>query len=270
MNWMIFPTLLVAVFLFIAGVRLSRLKTNRTTVVLILLLGVLLALPGIIFATYYLKFFGEATWFYYFRSLPGSELAAGGAGLLTGWLHGRFKQSERFQKIAGRAFFPGLLLMGLLVPYLKPIIRQPNWNSFSDRWSDNVCLQSSDSSCGPACVATLLKLFGKPANEKEVARESFTSAFGTENWYLARALRRRGLTVHYFAEPLGTMTLHIPAIAGVRLTESSTGHFITLLGKQGENYIVGDPLVGLGLLTEKELFNQYNFTGFFMAVNSTR
>ena len=230
--------------------------------------GLIMAAPGILFAVYYLKFLGEPVWLYQFRSVPGSELTAGSAGFIAGLLHGKFSAGKRFRKVAGYSFFPGLLAIGLVVPYLKPIARPPDWNLFRDVWSNDVCLQTSESSCGPACAATLLRRLGGSVTEKEIAAASFTSRNGTENWYLARALRARGVQVQFIFEPDLNKPWPFPAIAGVRLPDSgNTGHFITVLGRSGDKYIVGDPITGRAIQSQSELQGSYDFTGFFMVVS---
>jgi hypothetical protein len=220
----------------------------------------LAALPGAVFVAYYFKVLGEPIWLYEFRSLPGSELAAAGAGFLAGCLHGRFSTSARFRTIVGNRLFAILLFFGLIGPYVKPLLLPPRWSQFEDRWSDGVCLQTSESSCGPACAATLLRQLGQPASEKEIARESYTSRHGTENWYLARALRRHGAPVQFILQTDASQPWPCPAIAGVRLGES--GHFITILRCQGDKYVIGDPLGGQHAQSQADWRNVYQFTGF--------
>ena len=116
---------------------------------------------------------------------------------------------------SARLALPFLRCTGLLVPYLKPMLLPPKWQQFQDRWSDNVCLQTSESSCGPACAATLLRQLCKTGTEEQVARESFTSRTGTENWYLGRTLRKHGVEVQYTFEPDVGKPWPFPAIAGV-------------------------------------------------------
>jgi Peptidase C39 family len=197
MNYWFIPTLLLALILFGIGALLASKLESRLSFWLLTIVGVLTSVPAVVFAIYYLRVFNEPLWLYGFRSWPCSELAASGAGFLAGLLHGRYSSKQRFRRIAGRWFFPGTLILGLLVPYAKPILRPPRWGEFQDRWSEGVCLQTSESSCGPACAATLLRQLGKPATEKELARASYTSRSGTENWYLARTLRQRGIQVRF-------------------------------------------------------------------------
>lgn len=266
MNYVLIPTLLIAAVLFAIGSAMAR-RSSNGKFLLLLLFGAAAALPGVVFALYYFKIFGEAIWLYKFRSIPFTELTASGAGFLAGLLDGKLVSDEKFRRIAGRPFFAGVLALGLIVPYLKPIVLRPRWNEFQNRWSDGVCLQTSESSCGPACAATLLKRRGQTMTEVEIARASFTSRTGTENWYLARALRKCGMDVRFVLQTNLSDAWPYPAIAGVRLPKSdNSGHFITVLDRRGDNYVIGDPIEGEINLSQAEFRRLYTFTGFFMVV----
>src|SRR5882724_5995068 len=106
MNYLLIPTLLIATTLFVLGARLGRRKQSGLQFQALCGLGAVLAIPGVLYSAYYLKIFGEPIWFYQFRSVSFIELAASGAGLLPGLLHGRFSDNEKFQRIAGRRLFP--------------------------------------------------------------------------------------------------------------------------------------------------------------------
>ena len=61
----------------------------------------------------------------------------------------------------------------------------------------------------------------------------------------------------------------IPSIAGVRLPASgNTGHFITVLDRTGDSYVIGDPLEGKIVRSQSELRDAYEFTGFFLLVST--
>lgn len=265
LNLMLWPTALVAAGLFCLG-RLAeqRLATSGFRLVFALGAGVL-ALPGILFAAYYTKLLGERIWLYEFRALPGSELSAAGIGLLAGFIHGLRLKHSWLQGQLRRFTVPTLVALTILVPYLKPVIRPLNWNQLQNKWEDDVCIQSTPSSCGPASAATLCRLAGKAADEVDLARESYTYAGGTENWYLARSLRKRGMNVTFVKQDIESLTPPLASIAGVKL-QQGTGHFIALIGMDGTNYIVGDPLIGREILSLQDLKSQYRFTGFFMLV----
>lgn len=223
-------------------------------------LGLLLALPGLLIAGYYLHLFGEWRWFYEFRAVPGSELTAIGVGFPAGILYGLLSERVkplRFLAVLGCA-------LAVAVPYLKPLYAPLPSSHFRDQWSDGVCLQSTEASCGPASTATLLRHFGRRASEREIAAECHTYLGGTENWYLARALRRRGFTVRYLVTRPNPAHLPSPAIAGVNV--NGLGHFITILGETPDAYIIGEPLAGRLQVAKSDLSQRYDFTGFFMVV----
>lgn len=158
------------------------------------------------------------------------------------------------------------MLVILAVPYLKPIIAPIQWyGPQREQWQEGVCLQTSSSTCGPACAATLLKQAGYDASEQELAAESFTYVGGTENWYLIRALRRRGINGRIVIGAPEPKVLPYPAIAGVRLgDEHGSGHFITILGKTPQGYVIGDPVSGREVMSRKKMQIGYYFTGFFI------
>ena len=261
MNPLFFPTLLLAVIFFMAGWALCRRGQPRT----VAWVGLFAGIPAFLFAVHYAKVLGETRWFYTFRSWPLTELSAAGVGLFFGWLEYRRQQTPRLKKAVGRFLVPFLMSLCVAVPYLKQMFLRPDWNAFQDRWSEGVCLQSSEASCGPAAAATLLRHFGREATERELAVESFSTRRGTENWYLVRALRKRGLDLQYAVVAPGVENTLFPSIAGVRLNEAGgAGHFITVLARHAEKFVIGDPLVGREELSPAELNERYAFTGFYL------
>lgn len=265
MNPLFYPTLLLTAVWFFIGLRISC----RVHSYWLPTTGVLLAIPAIIFAAYYSKIFGEAIWLYQIRSLPFTELAAASIGFLAGWLQYQRQSHPQWNRRISGFFIPFLTVLCVSMPYLKQIFLRPDWSQFKNRWIENVCVQSSESSCGPASAATLLHYFGKTGTELEIARESYTSRRGTENWYLIRSIRRRGLNADYAVITPDINHLPYPSIAGVKLNHADgSGHFIALLGRTGDKFIVRDPLMGREELPLKELADRYTFTGFFLTFKS--
>jgi len=261
MNWLVAPTLVMALLLFFVGQKSMAHCQSRKARIGISALSFMLGIPGFLMALYYLHWFDEAKWFYVFRSYPFSELSATGAGLFAGVLSEWLKDSTLFSK-------PVLLLLlglGILAPYLKPILAPLPKNRFSDQWKDGICLQSTPSSCGAASAATIFKYYGIDLRENEVAEECLTYHGGTENWYIARAFRKRGLSVHYRMDSGFPADLALPAIAGVRI--GNFGHFIVILKEENGKYIVGDPLKGRQQIPKDSMANRFDFTGFFMEVD---
>jgi hypothetical protein len=92
-------------------------------------------------------------------------------------------------------------------------------------------------------------------------------AAGTENWFLARAMRRREMDVRFVQIDGLPEKIPWPSIAGVRLRgPSGPGHFIAILGVEGESVVVGDPLVGRLTIRREEWLRRYHGAGFFMTV----
>ena len=268
MNYLAIPTFLVATVLFGIGVWQERQKVSHLLRIAQWLVGLVIAVPGILFAVYYLKILEGDIWFYRFRTVPFTELTAGGAGLLAGMLFERVRSDRRLHRFVGPWFVVIFLILGLSAPYLKPVLMPPQWSQFKNRWADGICLQTSESSCGPACAATLLLGGGKPLTEEQIARESFTSRTGTEIWYLARTLRRHGAKADFVFQPDNNRPWPVPSIAGVRLSSfGNSGHFIVILAQTGNDYVIGDPLRGRIVESQAELAKSYRFTGFFLALN---
>lgn len=267
-NPMIIPAILAGGVFFRLGLYAARNCAGRACDRLLAAGSLLLAAPALLFLLYYFhfRFLDGAQWFYVFRAAPCSELAAGGIFFGTGVLHARapgpFFRSLRFKLYA---------LLLLLAPHLKPLLFPLDNNILGERWSQDVCLQSTPATCGPCSGATLLRAFGVKAGERELAYESFSYRLGTEAWYLARALKRRGLDVRLLAGGAVPAELPYPSIAGVWLGgQGRMGHFITVLDKTSQGYIIGEPLQGRRILSPKTLFETYDFTGFFLVARRRR
>lgn len=253
MNWLLIPTILLSGLLYIAGKRLAG--RNMAAAIG---LGAILAVPGLLMPLYYLHLFDSAAWYYEFRSWPYIELSAAGCGFLLGAL------ATCSRKAAPIAFGWTALTVVLFIPYAKPIVRPLPASSYRNRWVDGVCLQSTPSSCGAASAATVLRSLGIHTTEKQMAQECFTCRGGTENWYLARALRRRGCQVRFRVEDGFLRDAKLPLIAGVRVRKF--GHFIAILSEKDGVYRCADPLVGLQRVSASQIRNKFDFTGFALEV----
>jgi hypothetical protein len=244
---------LIAFALTYARLR-SRTMGIRTTCLFVL---ALLAIPSALFAVYYLHVLPERAWFYTLRSWTGTEFLAvflGGAAGAFATLWPRW--------LLGVPLFC-LLALGL-IPYLKPIIGPIPDNVFQDKWQGDVCLQSTPSTCGPASLCTVLKHHGVQTSERVIAREAFSYSGGTEAWYLARYVRRLGLTPRFDFQTTFSPAVGLPAVVGVRL--GGLGHFIAVLGLHDGQIAYADPLDGEHRLSLSDFQQRYSFTGFHLVV----
>jgi hypothetical protein len=260
-NFLVVPTVIGSAMFFWLGLTLERNMKLRSVRIALVLLALALACPGVLFALYYTHLFDGASWFYNLRTVRFTELLACGMGLAAGMLHGWWQPESFGEKV----IMPSALLVFLLVPFVKPILDPLDLSQLKDRFQGEACLQSTFSTCGPASAVTLLRSFGEYVSEKELARESLTSRGGTEIWYLARALRRRGIGTKVVIERPGDPAMPSPAIAGV-LLPGHAGHFIAVLNNDGTEVTIADPLKGKLVLSEREVSNYYHFTGFFLVL----
>ena len=257
MNWLLVPVVVLAALFYLLGYKLGSKPVHW----LAWIAAIACAVPAVLMAAYYLHLYDDALWFYQFRALPFSEMSAAPAGLLCGLFHA---QTAKRATLMG-VLMPGLLLLGLFIPYVKPVILPLDLDELKAVCTDGVCLQTAASTCGPASAASVLRLFGAEDTEKTLAVEAFTSARGTENWYLARALRRRGFDVRYEILDRPVTKLPYPSVAGVKLP-SGVGHFIAVLGETSDAYILGEPLSGRLIVPKARINTVYTFTGFFMVI----
>jgi predicted double-glycine peptidase len=220
----------------------------------------MLALPCLLAVLYYVHIFDHCGWYFEVRTLPGIELSFAGIG----WLGGAFYRSWEPQSWREGILIPLATAGLLLTPFLKPLLAPIRYAQMQDLCTEQLCRQSTPSSCGPASAATLAHYLGSPLSEKELAKESFTYIGGTEAWYLARTLRHHGFTTRFiFSREIPQQ----PAIAGVRLA-NGLGHFIAILNSDAASITLVDPAVGRMTLNRKEVQQQFQFTGFFMTVEA--
>jgi hypothetical protein len=251
--------LLLASALYLLGTRIPR--QGR---VWAFLLGLALSLPALIYTMYYLNLYDDAAWLLRLRSLPLAEYYAAGLGLPIGIL-AKWLPESRWAVRIKHTSLPLIMMLWLAVPFAKPLLLPIALVQMHDQWQDGVCIQSTASTCGPASAATLLTAQGLHITEAQLARLSWSSFTGTENWYLARALRSLDCHVRYIRTAPNPDRFPYPAIAGTRLGRYGAGHFIAILGKEGDCYIIGDPLTGRSTVS---IYNHpsYYFTGMFMVV----
>lgn len=232
----------------------------------LLALSAFMAFPAIMYGGYYLHVFDDQIWFLELRSIPGSEYLADGLGFFAGVLEASLGKRMPIS----RGFLLFLLLMGLSAPYLKPVFRPLDERHLREQWEDDVCLQTTASTCGPASAATLLKFLGEPTSEATLAKEAHTSASGTEIWHLVRVLRHRGIQCRFRTKLRSWSKIDCPAIVGVKMATTGSGHFLALLHKAGSEYEIEDPLTGRQMFSESELSSAYSFTGFALELSVSK
>ncbi len=203
----------------------------------------IMALPALSFALYYLHILEPPIAYIQFRAIPYIEILSSLIGITIGYF-------------IDKSLIINTLLASIviLVPFLKPIV-SPIKQELPNKWADKICLQSGWSTCGAASLATIFQFYDIPKTEQEIAHKSHSCASGTEIWYLIRFAKQHGLEVNYLK--INRLNdVKIPSILGTTLS-GGVGHFITLLGKEGENYVIGEPLKGKLTVSETEFKKNY-------------
>ena len=228
------------------------------------LIAAIMAVPWFLVAAYYTHMLDVPAYFEW-RAAPSTDGLATGVGFVIGLLVGVHARACRLTGVH-LAAAPTLACLALTAAFAKPWL-QPRTGELNDVWVDGVCIQTSPTSCGPCATATLLRHFGIVSTEAEVARVADTRLGGTLNWRLARVLRAEGLTARFRGpEELGEVSP--PALIGVRLgSPRGARHFVVLLGRAGDELVVGEPLEGRLTITEAELEQRYVFDGFALEVS---
>jgi hypothetical protein len=255
-NWLGIISAILAFAAFFVAYRSSK-RISTKSRILIAFLAIVAAIPAASFAVYYAHVIPEWNWYYQFRSIAGTEFLMVFIGVAGGMVATLMPRFLLVIPLLGVALFS-------VAPIIKPFIGPIPNGSFRDEWNGEVCLQSTPSTCGAASTATILKQLGADVTESELAAEAHSYARGTEAWYLARAARSRGFDVNFKFNPGFSPEDGLPAVVGVRL--ESIGHFIAILGQEGDKFIIGDPLRGRKLLSREELELRYDFTAFHMRI----
>ena len=255
-NWLGVISAILAFAAFFVAYRSARRIATKSRI-FISFLAIVAAIPAASFSVYYVHVLPEPGWYYQFRSIAGTELLMVFMGVAGGLVAALIPRMLLGIPLFGLAAFS-------IAPIIKPFIGPIPNGTLRDEWDSEVCLQSTPSTCGAASTATILKQFGADVTESELAAEAHSYARGTEAWYLARAARSRGFDVNFEFSPGVSPEDGLPAVVGVRL--GSNGHFIAILGQEGDMFVIGDPLRGREVLSREELEHRYDFTAFHMRI----
>jgi predicted double-glycine peptidase len=235
------PALLIGILAFTLF-RLAYIRYSTTGARAgLILTGILLATPAVMFASNYVLLIPCASWFCDWHALPGIESISGLIGALLGIMFASSKLRP------GRLNTPILIAcvmmaLGLLIaPFAKQLCYGVDYSTLEDKWKSGICLQTSSYTCVSACVATLIRMQGGHITEPELARSAGATVTGTEFWYLKRALRKRGYEPQ-FRNIRSAREAPIPSIVGVTVT--GINHVVVLLDKDAEGVTIGEPLRG--------------------------
>ncbi|MBN1902249.1 hypothetical protein JW926_13070 [Candidatus Sumerlaeota bacterium] len=253
----------------IAGYILTYKLAKILPLSLLILLGVVsfgFTLLWLLIDFYYFHWYDDWAWLLEARSRKGFEFTIIFIGVFCSLIqqnvNKKFKCRDPFSCHNGVA----LILIIITPSFIKPVLHhvEPGWR---ESWDEEVCIQTTPYTCGPASAATILKYYGINKTEEEISRSAWLTKHGTEPWHLARIIRKSGLKAKFVSVPSQPADPPIPCIAGVRQKDDlKKGHFITILEKTENSFTIGDPAVGKLKITKEELFEVYVFVGFVIQV----
>lgn len=154
-------------------------------------------------------------------------------------------------------------------------------------WKDDVAIQSTQATCGPCAVATLLKHYDIDSDESELAKACFTQRRGTPKLGIYRGLALRTNRTQYQAIPFHCSIEELldqqkfPAILFVHLEEQANAdpryaeewgwtpglrHVVVIYDRIGTDRVaIGDPSVGREEWTLTDLRQLWHGNGIRLA-----
>lgn len=120
--------------------------------------------------------------------------------------------------------------------------------------------QDTGFSCGPVSVQMLLAYFHVRDSEQKLIHETHARPQGgTENHWIADALRAHGLTTAVrenasIDDLRDAITARKPAIVNYINPENGLGHFAVVVGVDADRVILNDPRNGAGFELPREEF----------------
>ena len=118
----------------------------------------------------------------------------------------------------------------------------------------NFTLQSGQSDCGPACVASIVQFHGGSFSLDQIRRLTGNTKTGTKLLGLYQGAKQLGFdVVGMEADEIHNLKeLDQPAILHLIL-ENRIQHYVVFYGFEGDQLIIGDPSSGVGLWSQEQL-----------------
>lgn len=121
------------------------------------------------------------------------------------------------------------------------------------RFKKSLGLQIDQSDCGVVCLASIVRYYGGYASLEKLREDSGTGPTGTTMLGLYQAAGKAGLTATGYNADLDQLAaLNQPCILHVIL-DGRIQHFVVCYGMAGDRFVIGDPSMGIRLMTRDEL-----------------
>lgn len=101
--------------------------------------------------------------------------------------------------------------------------------------------------CGPACIAMVLAFYGQPVDQAVIGKEfRVVERGGCSSQEIAQYLRNKGLQVE--------ISKHVSDLRPLEIIKTGK-HFMLLTGKEGDYYILIEPLGGMFTKRDQQWFD---------------
>jgi len=167
------------------------------------------------------------------------------------------------------------VIWGAVLPFLVPALIKADLTHLQTKvGADNVCVQTTNYTCGPAAAVTALRQLGLSAQEGEIAILSHSSPVaGTLPWCLYKALQDR-----YGAQGLHCQFRRFDSVSQLRQADVTLAvikdaflldHCVAVLEVGDETITIGDPVLGQVRMSYKDFENVWRFYGIALKCDPT-
>lgn len=180
-------------------------------------------------------------------------------------LLGRLK--NRVEKAVVLVLMAGVVIWGSVLPFFAPVlIRNDLANLKTKMNADNICVQTTNYTCGPAAAVTALRRLGFAAHEGELAILSHTSPVaGTLPWCLYKAIQQR-----YAEQGIECQIRRFDSVGELRGQDVTLvvvkdafllDHCVAVLEVGDKTITIADPALGRQKMSHKDFEDVWRFYG---------
>ncbi|KNY26620.1 cysteine peptidase family C39 domain-containing protein [Pseudobacteroides cellulosolvens] len=245
--------------MIIAGNKVSKKTKDKKVKILLWTIFFLVSLPSIVILI--LPVFYTPAWMIELKAVKGVELLTVFIGLFIGFAINETNLKNNVILNKYKKYFYMISILIIIPQYINYFPVMVNYNGFKNEWRDNVCIQSESFTCAPSCMATVHYYFGQKKTEAQMAKLLYTSRSGTSLSQIVRYARENGVGVSCKVSK-ELKGISAPAILDVEV--SGIGHVVVFLGRSGDKFIIGDPLVGRVEISKDQLQSAYKFKGLLL------
>jgi Peptidase C39 family len=184
--------------------------------------------------------------------------------------------TNRIEKAVVFVVMIGIVAWGSVLPFVMPMIIRGDLADLKTKTDENdICVQSTSYTCGPAAAVTALRQLGVTAQEGELAILSHTSPIvGTMPWSLYKAIQNR-----YGSDGIDCQFRHFDSVsqlrgAGVTLAVIKDAfmldHCVAILEVGDNTVTIGDPAFGKVQMSYKSFQSVWRFYGITLKHNSAK